>query len=437
MATYYVWSGASGTNAGTSWTNAYTAFGSAITAATTAGDIILVHKTHQEELAADTTYTLGADILIYCVDKDASDAAAVMGTGGWIGNSTTNRAIIVAGSDRRGYWYGITFRISGSSSDNMIFCNSSGHQGLFEQCYFWQGNTNTGALVNLVGNGNAYGEFINCTFRFGNAGQSLTILGAATLSGCSISSSGSTPTALVKSSVSMAAGTITFRGCDFSIVTDTLVPDIPAPTQFIFDRCELGSGVNPLASQTSNPTLASPSVLLLDCASGDTQGYYAYYDAYGSVIPDTGIYYTGSPAGGSWKIVTTSLASPRYPFKTPWMDLYNSTLSSMTPRLEILRDGSSTAFDNDEVWAESLVKDNSGFTLASFFTDFCLPNATPAAQANGAGLGSWTGESGTAWSGKIDTGAAVTPDENGSLTMRVCVGLASTTLYVNPIPLTA
>ena len=90
MATWYVNSAAAGTNAGTSWTNAYTAFGSAVTAATSDNDVILVHYTHQESLVSDTTYTFAAaNIQVYSVDKDSSDALTEMGTGGWIPTSAS------------------------------------------------------------------------------------------------------------------------------------------------------------------------------------------------------------------------------------------------------------------------------------------------------------------------------------------------------------
>ena len=66
-----------------------------------------------------------------------------------------------------------------------------------------------------------------------------------------------------------------------------------------------------------------------------------------------------------------------------------------------------------------------------------LAGTAGTSQAAGAGLGSWTGESGTAWSGKVDSGASVTPAETGYLSGRVCVGAASITVYVDPVIRTA
>ena len=55
------------------------------------------------------------------------------------------------------------------------------------------------------------------------------------------------------------------------------------------------------------------------------------------------------------------------------------------------------------------------------------------AQADGAGTGSWTiGSSNSPKSFKIDAGAAVTPDEVGSMTARVVMAVPSKTIYLDP-----
>ena len=56
---------------------------------------------------------------------------------------------------------------------------------------------------------------------------------------------------------------------------------------------------------------------------------------------------------------------------------------------------------------------------------------TPANLDAGAGLGSWTGEGGTAWSGKADAGS-ITPAESGAIRGRWVVGEPSITVYVDP-----
>jgi hypothetical protein len=119
------------------------------------------------------------------------------------------------------------------------------------------------------------------------------------------------------------------------------------------------------------------------------------------------------------------------------VSFYNTGTSGITPRFEILRDGSATAYTDAQVWGEFSAKVTSGSTQATFYNDRqaladWAAGTTASDQAAGAGLGSWTGESGTAWSGKVDSGSTITPAENGHIRGRVVVGVASSTFYVNP-----
>jgi len=249
--------------------------------------------------------------------------------------------------------------------------------------------------------------------------------------GGSISSEGVIPNILFETTVGIGTPNVTCIGMDLSAITGTLVGDMANNVTFVFDRCKFGTGVTVFGVQTSNPSRNSAKVFLTDCSSGDLQGVFGYYDALGQVVSDTSVIYGGTIAGVSWRIDTSANVSKGSPFTTPWIDLYHSSTAEITPNLEILRNNSTTAFNNDQVWTEALVKTTSGTNIATIYTNECSVNATPAAQANGTGLSSWTGVGGTAWSGKLST-QNITPAENGYVSMRVCVGLASTTFYVDP-----
>ena len=86
-----------------------------------------------------------------------------------------------------------------------------------------------------------------------------------------------------------------------------------------------------------------------------------------------------------------------------------------------MRDGSTTAYNDDEVWAEFACKVTSGSTLATIATDRKVPLAAAAAQANGVGTGSWTGLGGSAKSMKVDAGAAQSFAEIGTVRGRIAV----------------
>lgn len=443
MATYFVANGGSNTSPYDTWAKAATSLATALAAASSAGDVVVIQynavPSGDAEVAVDTTYTFASHVSLISASNDGGSAftPTPMGASNWIGNSTTNRYVRLAGSDLRVLVYGLTLRVAGSTLDQVFPSQSAGSHMELEDCLLWHSGTATGSVI-VLGISNAYLKLENCTLRFGATSQIVEVAGEVECNGLAISASGSTPTQLL--TVGASSARARFTGCDLSLITGTLIGNISAPASFWFDRCKLGSGVVVLGTQSGNPNLASAHAWVSDCSSGDTHLTFGYHDALGSLTSETGIYCTASPATDSvsWKIATTANASYRTPFMTPWVDLYHTGTSAITPRFEILRDGSTSAYTDAEVWAEFAAKTTSGFTQASFFSDRQALAAYAAgtagsSQAAGAGLGSWTGEGGSAWSGKVDSGASLTPAETGYLSGRVAVAAASATVYVDPV----
>lgn len=437
MATYFVSSAGSATAPYDTWAKAATSLATALAAATSNGDIIVIDKaaipSGDAEIGADATYTFAANVSLVSATNGggSSYTPSAMGSGVWIGNSTTSWSVTFAGAFSV-YIYGVTLRKAGGGSEFINIASTDGCSHIMEGCRFWNGTASSDRLV--IGNGgtstNSYCRLINSEIVFGQASQSLSVRGAVEIIGGVVS--GTQPTTTYIRSESNNSR-IDFIGHDISLLgaTPLINSANSCPVKVTLDRCKLGASYVLLGAQSpANEGLAH--VEARDCSSGDTHGIYEYHNPLGSMTIDSSIYYTSGAAAKSWKIVTSSAASKQVPFCTPWIAKYNSTLSSQTPTLEILRDGSSTAYTDAEVWAEVMAKTISGETTAVRSTDGIAIGATPANQAAGAGLGSWTGESGTAWSGKIDSGSAITPAEVGDITMRVCVGAASSTVYVNP-----
>ncbi len=447
MATYFVDSGAAGTASGADWTNAFLTLTAGLAAATASGDIIKVHKTHQETLAAATTYTAQNNISIICVDKDASDALAEMGASYWIGHSSTYYAITMAGAFRV-YCYGLTFRTAGSGAATFGMAQTDGTHRVYENCLIWfdnSGSTASGRGI-LIGTGDiqCFVHLKNCTIRYNASSQhQINLSGRLLVEGGSVSSLGGAPSPFIFAAATDNAGAVAnFVGFDAShLGSGTLVGNFNTAAGTVrFVQCKLGSGYTALGTQT-HLNFSSVEVLIHDCATGDTHGRFEYHNAMGSVVSDQGIYFTSGAAAQSWKITATANCSFSTPFVTPWIGWYHSGTSSITPRLEILRDGSTTAFTDAQVWSEWSAKVTPGTVIPTFYDDRQALSAFAAgtagvAQANGAGLGSWTGESGTAWSGKLDSGSAFIPAEVGDIAARVCVGDPSITVYINPEPLT-
>lgn len=435
MAIYHVWSGAGGAGTGANWTNAFTTYASAVAAANANGDVIKVHYAHTEQLTNDTTYTYLADVYVVSVDKDDSDALRVMGTAAWIGNSTTNRGVYLAGA-RAVRHYGITFRTAGTTGDNIRVSQTNGANHSFQRCYFWQGNTNGAQHIN-VGflDSVTITEMIDCTLRFGNVGQGLSVGGNLRIVGGEISSAGSVPNSLFYGIGQDPGGcVVAVDGFDASYMgSGTLIGSSTTNAIVVTMRgCKLGSGFGMLAAQP-HATGAGPELWLHDCASGDVHINIAHANTLGSTVVDTGIYVTADVEQLSWRVSTTADASAAKPYCSPRVSRYlPASVGAITPYIEIERDDSTAAFDNDEVWANFFIKKTSGVPLTTLVSNSPAPLASPSANAAGIGLGSWTGESGTAWSGKLEAPASQTPAEDGYIQAQVCCALPSQTLYVSP-----
>lgn len=450
MATLFVASGGSNTAPYDTWAKAATSLATALAAASSDGDIVVIQynavPSGDAELSADTTYTAVAAITLLSASNGGGSTYTPtdMGTANWIGNSSTNRSITWIGPNGKTFRRrGLTYRTSGSTSDNigMHSTVAGGYASIDDGCYFWSGNSSSTTRINIGGGTagrNSTTELRNPTFRFGNSSQALVIRNSATVKivGGSIDAAGSTPTTFIDVSSSQC-NCIDIEGLDATVLGSgqTVIGDAGTNSQPIvyLRQCKFAASVTILATQTQAQMLGI-EVYALDCQIGSAQNFTAYYNTFGKVEPDTSIYYTGGAAGSvSWKITTTANATNATPFVTPWLTWHNTGTSSVTPRFEVLRDGSSTAYTDAELWAEFAARVTSSSVLPTLYRDRAASIPAAAAQANGAGLGSWTGESGTAWSGKIDAGSSLTPSAAGALRGRVAFAAANASVYVEPL----
>jgi hypothetical protein len=433
MAIRYVYSGAAGANNGTSWTNAYTAFGSAVSASTANGDLIYVADDHNEALAGNTTYTFAAHVNVISVNRTSGLASG----GAFIGHTTTGRSITLGGT-KRIYLYGVTFQVAGASLERIFVAGADESHFEMENCVLSLTSTTSIVSIELGQNngvGNTYVRLRNSTLKFGHTGQGINARQTVDMEGCIVDPAGSIPATLFQSSGT--GGAVRMLNCDLSSITGTLVGVWGNQSSTLhFTNCKLGSGVTVLASQAV-ANKGSVAAWLYDCAAGDQHYHIAHYDAFGATVVDTGIYADdGAQYDGTnrcaWKITTTANCSYYTPYVSPWFGRYHSATSAITPSIEILRDGSTTAYQDDEVWGEFSYKGTAGSTQASFVNDRMTLLGTPANQAAGVGTSGWTGENASAWSGKLAPASSFTPAEIGHLMARVVVGEPSITVYVDP-----
>jgi hypothetical protein len=444
MANYFVSSSGSNTSPYDTWAKAATSLQTALTAATAAGDVIALDvagvPSGDAENAGTTTYTFGGSVaLIASTNSGASTITpTAMSTTSWVGNSTTARNLNVVGAHKV-YVFGLTFSMSGSSTATHSFNTSDGGCFVFDTCRFFFNSTSAGTAQHQFGGvANCYTKTVNCVIDSDRPtpSGSLVAHGGIVEHVNLIFEQTAANKAGFLGDLNITVGTanacsVTFNGGDLSTCNATLVDSCGrAASEFRFINVKLPASHVMLATQTpANPS--SANVWVRDCSSGDTHGLFGYGNAFGTAVSDTGIYFTSGAAGQSWKIVTTANCSYYTPFELPWFGYYNTVTTSITPYVEILRDGSTTAYQDDEVWLDVMAKTTSGSTQATQTTDRMTLLGTPANHAAGAGLGSWTGESGTAWSGKL-VSPSITPAEVGHIQARIVVGEPSITVYADP-----
>ena len=449
--TYFVKGGGSNTAPYDTWAKAATSLQTALTAATTTGDIIVLDKddvpSGDAELASDTTYTFGGNCtLVAATDDDTGTAytPTAMGTGSWIGNSTTNRSVTLAG----GYMvsiFGLTIRVSGSTADSINIGTTAGADYSAEECYLWMSSTSSTAAIVLgasSGSSESWCEFKNCTFRFGHASQKINLGGGRqSFIGGSVSASGTAPTGLFGPNNSSS---LVWIGGDLSFVTGTLFGDQTGGFKSAtLAQCKLGSGVTVMASQTTYGNRSQCEVFVFDCASGDEHYHLQHHNALGSLTISTSVYVTSDGAAynttgtkHSWKIDTTANASFASPYISPWISVHHEGTSAITPYLEALRHGSTTAFKESELWSEWMVKATTGNPLGTWnVSDRGGVKASTTNQGSSSLTASdWTGEHATDnVYHKLAPTSSVTPAEIGDLCARVCFGAASSTIYVDPL----
>jgi hypothetical protein len=179
---------------------------------------------------------------------------------------------------------------------------------------------------------------------------------------------------------------------------------------------------------------ANAHVNVFDCQLGVVEGVFGYHNNFGRVETAFGdtVYLTGGVVDQSWIITTNANASNLTPFRTPWMNAWNSTLSAITLRIEALRDGSATPFTDWEMWSEFQVKETGSNTLPDYYSTKAAKSGAAANLPAGVGTGGWTGEGGTAVTMKMELGSTVTQAYAAHMRGRVCFGVPSQSVYIHP-----
>lgn len=444
MTKYYL-SSVDGDNGsdGLSWANAFATFEYAVETASAAASgphTLLVDSAHSESLAADTTITVAGDIRILSVNRAGGDALLA---GAAVGVQATPYSLLINGSFDV-YMYGVTFKNGTSSTTKtMHFGYADGIHHEYEECIFWSSNTNANSLIIFglnAGPGNAFVRLVSCEFRFTSATQSICLTaGGVELERCFINDSYTKPTYVFGANWGGHVNAVS-AGCDFSWNATAVVANMAngGTAWYKLINCKIGSGVLPMVAPGTILNRGNTTVEMYNCSSGDEHYSYFHGDAFGETVAHPTIYATAgaqtNSVGVSYKVVTRASNCSFYtPYVGPWIAKPHTGTSAVTPSFEVLRDGSATAYQDDEIWGEWSYQGTSGSTQASFTNDRMTPLGTPANQATGdLAAGDWTGENATAWFGKLAPASSITPAESGFIYGRVVVGAPALTLYYDP-----
>jgi hypothetical protein len=435
MASYYVYSGAAGSNNGSSWANAFTTLTTAF-ATEAAGDTLYVAHDHAESTAAAITLTSSGTSTnltkIVCVDRAGSvpPVSADRRTTAQV-STTGASAINLTGF---AHYDGIIFSAgSVASTANINVPSASGQALRLDNCSLRLGNTSTGSRIQTGGAAINAGsiELNNTTVSFGAANQQIIINGVLKWR--------NTPSALLGTIVNTlmspqnaCGGEVECIGVDFSAAGSgkTIAGALGTATaqKFKFIDCKLNAAVT--ASTVPGARGAQEIDFIRSGSSGVNYTIHSHRMS-GVLDEEITIVRTGGASDGTtaiaWKIVTTADCFYSLPFECPPIAIWNdSTGVSVTATVEGIWGGGAVPND-DDVWLEVEYLGDASSPQGSFVND---GKADLLATAAGQTTSSAT------WGGsttKFKLGVSFTPQQKGWIYARVKCAKASSTFYIDPL----
>lgn len=441
MTDRYIDNSGSNTSAYDTWAKAATTITTGIASVTNA-DRGFVSNDHTSTATAAITWTFPSSVGYQLLGVNTaatepptglnSTPAAVEAVG------AASAAFTLAGF---AYVYGIKMQggTNNSSACTVVIGGSTNPGGLFlENCALELLTVNTSVYFQIGGFASGAVDdneivFTNTSFKFGATAHSLKLgSGRITMRNISLDSAGSTPTTLFTSGGTGSGGRCLVEASDLSGESWTNLVTLAWPVVYdlTFRNCKLPAGFALTTGTHSGP--GGLNLKVHNCDSGDTQYNFGEVSYAGSAVDESTIVRTG---GGATSVRMDSSANVKFPYLPLTVEgaIYNSTLSARTLTVEVIHSGvgggGSGDFTDAELWVEIQHQGTSGFPLGVIDIDDRAANvfATPADQPNS----SETWASSPATPVKQYLQCSFTPAEVGYVHFKVCLAMASKTVYVD------
>jgi hypothetical protein len=422
---------------GSTWALAKQTLAGAASAAA-AGDTIFVSQAHNySAINGGGTFpgTFSAPCKIICGNDGLEPPTVTALTGKETATSAVN--VTLAGNI---YCYGLVLENSSTSSGAVVgYGVGDNNVQVIEKNTSILSANSTNPRVVFGGSSVSYKGSITCidhTFKFGNAGQGLTIYPAyrITFIDGGIDATSSAITNLIRGTLT---GEVDFKaiGVNLSAAASSFnIVEAPggATGSVLLRGCKMPSSWSG-ALCGSDPTSPGFRASMYHCDSADTHYRVLIHTAAGTIRDETTLVKTGGAEiegqAISWKMTTGANANRLVnPLISDDIAIPNSTVgSSVTVSIDILHD-SATNLKDDEVWLELDYFGTSGVPLLTTMKDKPGILATPADQT--ASSATWT-TTGMSNPNKQKLEVTFTPQEVGAIRARICLGKASKTIYAD------
>lgn len=437
MTDYYVKSGTGGTG-GLTWADAMDTVAAAIALGVAAGDRIFVSQSHSEAPSAAITWDVpysGGTTFILVVDDTGSpepplqsDIITTPTVTIDTGTTTTNNLSLYGSF----FVSGFIFVTYGTLFMNFESFNSMHYA---QYCTFSTAGTSTSKNISIgVGSGSATvtAYWYDCIFKPGHANNRIQAggsTGRAQLNwiGGSVDTSLATPGQVLTGNILAK-----LIGLDLSSGNIQFVASNTGGTS----ACAVGCKMN--ASYTLESLAAGQELTLNSCSTGSNYFMSAFTTSSGEAETDSGIYLNATYDGtNGYSFNLTSRAgrtTPYRPFRYPLCTIDSVDFSSSkTFTVEFARDGSTTPYQDNEVWIEIEYKDATTSVLSvTDRSSMCAPLETPANLTSSSA--SWTGLSGTNNKMKVAVTISSASASTGPVRVWVCFDTTTTNtdLYADP-----